>query len=71
MMEDTVLITVDVIDVSALARELYGKEIAGRPIPEHDYRFQITWGNGGRVTFHREATAEHVYEHAKREGLIK
>lgn len=37
-------ITIKVVDISDLARKLYGdkaEEIAGWPMPEHDYRFEI------------------------------
>ncbi len=55
-------ITVNIVDVAAHARALYGEKsaayIAGRPLPEHDYRIEIVAGNEEqhtRVTFHRGA----------------
>lgn len=46
-------ITVRIIDVAADARRLYGDkadEIAGGPLPEHDYRFEVTADNGTNKT---------------------
>lgn len=46
-------ITIRIIDVSADAREMYGdraEEIAGGPIPEHDYRLEVTADNGTNKT---------------------
>lgn len=56
-------LAVTIIDVAAQAREMFGDNadlIAGRQLAEHDYRFEAVTATGGRVTFHSDATAEHV-----------
>jgi hypothetical protein len=72
------------IDVVATARTLYGGDadrVAGYPLPEHDWRFHVSWDRGklttgheqasdGRVTFHGGATAEYVAEYLARERLL-
>lgn len=65
--EDRALVTVDVIDVAV---PWLREDHRGRPLPEHDYRFQISRPGGARATFHVGATAEHVYEYCKREGWL-
>lgn len=69
-------ITIRIIDVVAQARELFGEEgaaqIAGRPLPEHDYRFEIIASNGTRkseVTVHAGASlsAEDILALVRRE----
>jgi hypothetical protein len=78
-----VRILIELADVAADAREMYGD--AAREMfpnmPEYDWRFQATFLDGrvttgsddethGRVTFHVGATAEHVAAHLKRDGLL-
>lgn len=58
--------TVQIIDVAARARALFGDDadlIAGRPLPDHEYRFVASTPAGGTVTFAVGATAEHVMQH--------
>lgn len=64
-LDDTVICRVDVIDVADTARRIFGGEqgaadVCGRPVPEHGYRFNIRYGNGGEVNFNVGATATHV-----------
>lgn len=62
---------IGVVDVAAHAREIFGDKadlIAGRPMPETDWRFEATLPNGASVTFHRGATAEHVAAYLAREA---
>jgi hypothetical protein len=69
------MISVSVVDVAAQARELYGAEVYagimrdlhGIAAPEHDYRFEWDTPTGGKVTFHENATAEHVALYVGRE----
>jgi hypothetical protein len=52
-----------VVDVAARAREMYGDQaafVAGRPLPEHDYRFEAVSITGANVTFGATATAAYV-----------
>lgn len=53
-----------VVDVAAQAREMYGNEaasfIAGRQLPEHDFRFEVLTITGAQITFHADATAEDI-----------
>lgn len=74
-----------VVDTVAEFREQFGVESpAGRAarvargaplpeLPEHDWRFKVTFGPGddysGRVTFHRHATAEQVVADLARNGI--
>jgi hypothetical protein len=49
-------VLVRVIDVAEKARQLYGDEIVAeicgdKPLPDHDYRFEVTWPNGTVTTF--------------------
>lgn len=56
-----------VVDVAAQAREAFGSHaeaICGR-IPEHDFRFEVVTASGAQVTFHAEATAEHIATYLK------
>lgn len=63
-LKDRVLGTVDIIDAADEARRLFGEEalerLMGHPVPEHDYRFQITSPSGGVTTFARNDTAADV-----------
>lgn len=57
-----------VVDVAAQAREAFGSHaeaIAGRPLPEHDFRFEAVTATGAQVTFHAGATAEHIATYLK------
>jgi hypothetical protein len=70
---DKVLVTVEVIDLTDSARQLYGDKadyIAGRKLPDHDYRFSLKTPTGGEVTFESDATAGRVAEYCAREGWI-
>lgn len=70
---DKVLVTITLIDQAKSARQLYGDKaefIAGRPLPEHEYRFQATTPTGGEICFHRGATADDVAAYWKREGWL-
>lgn len=40
-------------------------EVAGRKLPEHEYRFQVHFDSGARTTFHYGATADHIMDHMK------
>ena len=45
-----------IIDVAEQTRQLFGdraSEITGRPVPEHDYRFEVV-GPRGRATYPAE-----------------
>lgn len=56
------------VDVAAQARETFGEEgaafLAGRPLPDHDWRFEIRYetrtGGAGQITMSRGATAGQV-----------
>lgn len=76
-------ILIALVDVAAQARQMYGDKAAEicPGLPEHDWRFHVSWDNGqitteneqttdGRATFHVGATAEHVAELLKRDGLL-
>lgn len=73
-----VVATVEVIDVVAHSIKLYGSREKAeellpprlRPLPDHDYRFEVRFGAGGSVTFNQGATARDVAEHFKREGWL-
>jgi hypothetical protein len=70
---DDPIITVGIIDTAAQARLLYGDNadyIAGRKLPEHEYRLNATTPTGGTVTFHSGATAEDVAAYWQREGWL-
>lgn len=72
---DAPLVAVTVVDVAETARRLFGGKgpaefIAGRPLPEHDYRLKAKTPTGGEVSFHRGATADHVAEYWRREGWL-
>lgn len=70
---DKPLATVQVVDVADTARRVFGaaaEHIAGRPMPEHDYRFHMKTPTGGEVTFNQYATAQHVAEYCEREGWL-
>jgi DNA-binding CsgD family transcriptional regulator len=44
-------VRIRVIDIAAATREMYGEaanHVAGRVLPEHEYRFQIIWPSGTR-----------------------
>jgi len=66
--EAPVLARIEIIDVAEHARQLYGGAdgaayVAGRPVPEHDYRFQDIGTADearGRTSYHAGATATHV-----------
>jgi hypothetical protein len=65
-----ILAKVEIIDAAEHARELYGEHadnIAGRKLPEHDYRFRMTTKTGARCTFHAGSTAGHIMEWLARE----
>jgi hypothetical protein len=56
-------IAVTIVDVAAKAREMYGDDfadIAGRPVPRHDWRFEAKTPTGGDITFGRHTTAEQI-----------
>jgi len=62
---DHVLFTVSIVDVADTARRMFGGDeaasyVIGRPLPEHDYRFHVDYGDGGAVTFGNGATAVEV-----------
>jgi hypothetical protein len=70
---DAVLVQVTVIDVADSARQLYGDNadyIAGRKLPEHDYRFSAQTPTGGEITFNAGATAEDIAAYWQREGWL-
>lgn len=70
---DVPLIEVTVIDQADSARQLFGDHadyIAGRPLPEHEYRFVAKTPTGGEITFHLGATAEDVAAYWRREGWL-
>lgn len=71
---DEVICRVKLIDIADTARRLYGGEekasyIIGRPLPEHDFRFHISYGDGGEITFNDGATAADVAAWLKRERI--
>jgi hypothetical protein len=50
---------------------MYGAKadyVAGRPLPEHDWRLEANTPTGGEITFSRGATAEDVAAYWRREG---
>jgi hypothetical protein len=53
-----------IVDVAAHARELFGEKgaafIIGRPLPEHDYRFEVDTPTGGEMTLAAGDTAADV-----------
>jgi hypothetical protein len=60
-----------IVDVAAQARKMYGAKadyVAGRPLPEHDWRLEANTPTGGEITFSRGATAEDVAAYWRREG---
>lgn len=62
---------IKLVDVAASAREMFGAaadEIAGRRLPEHDWRFEVTTAAGARISFHSDATAEHVAAYLAERG---
>lgn len=70
---DIPLVTVAVVDISDTARRLYGDRadyIAGRPLPERDYRLTAKTPTGGEVSFHQGATADDVAAYWRREGWL-
>jgi hypothetical protein len=78
-------IWIELVDVSAEARELYGDAVTEicPDLPEHDWRFQVTYDanrklttgddiendGDGRIGFNRFATASEVAEYLKNEGI--
>jgi hypothetical protein len=52
-----------IVDVAEQARRLFGEEgadyIAGRPLPEHDYRFVVEYEHGS-TTYGLDTTARQV-----------
>jgi hypothetical protein len=73
VLADKVLISVTVIDVADTARRLYGDDadyIAGRTLPEHEYRFSAETPTGGEITFNSGATAEDIAAYWRREGWL-
>jgi hypothetical protein len=55
--------SVRIIDVAASARYLFGadaEDVAGRPIPEHDYRLEVVTTDGGSFVCPRGASADDV-----------
>lgn len=66
-------LTIRLVDVAAEAREMYGDNadyIAGRTLPEHEWRFEVTTGSGARCSFHLGATAEHIAAYLAERGDI-
>lgn len=61
-----------VVDVAAMARELFGAAgaeiVRGEPLPEHDHRFVMIGPTGARTTFSAGATAEYVANHIRECG---
>lgn len=60
------------IDVADNARQMFGAEGAAEMfpnLPEHDWRFEMVTPTGGTVTFAATATAGHIAEWLKREGV--
>lgn len=56
-------VKLSLIDVAEEFRKNFGDkadQILGRPVPEHDWRWCIEYGDGGEVTYARRATAEQV-----------
>lgn len=54
-------VQISMVDIAAEAREMYGEhadEIAGRKLPEHEWRFELRFRNGGRASMHFGATAD-------------
>jgi hypothetical protein len=55
--------TIRIVDLAAKARAVYGDQadyVAGRTLPEHDYRFEVVEANGTRISFAEAATAAYV-----------
>jgi TPP-dependent pyruvate/acetoin dehydrogenase alpha subunit len=70
---DKVLVTVTVIDLADSARQLYGENadyIAGRKLPEHDYRFSAQTPTGGEISFAEGTTAADIAAYWRREGWL-
>lgn len=71
---DIPLIEVTVVDVADTARRIFGVEgaalVAGRPMPEHDYRLTAKTPTGGEITFARGTTADQVAACWLREGWL-
>jgi hypothetical protein len=64
-------VKIKLVDVAGAAREMFGDaadEIAGRRLPEHDWRFEVTTDAGSRINFHSDATAEHVAAYLAERG---
>lgn len=60
---------IGLVDIAAEAREMYGEDadkIAGRKLPEHEWRFEVTFPDGSRATMHYEASAAHVQAYVER-----
>lgn len=57
---------IQMVDVAAEARDAYGEhanEIAGRELPDHEWRFELSFrgpGTTGKATMHHGATADDV-----------
>jgi hypothetical protein len=82
-MSDKKPILIALVDVAAEAREMYGDAVheIAPDLPEHDWRFHVSWDRGeitteneqitdGRTTFHVGATAGHVAAMLQRDGLL-
>lgn len=73
-LEARTLADVRIIDAAAHARQILGEDagefIAGRPLPEHDYRIEMILASQARVTFHHGATADDVVAHLEREAFL-
>jgi len=69
MIQDQILATVSIIDVAQEARRIYGDEraqvIFGTMLPLHDFRFDIEFPDGGKITFSKDATALMVMSYLK------
>lgn len=68
------LATIQLVDVAAEARRLWGDEsavvILGSTVLEPDYRLQVA-DKEGQTTFHRGATADDVVRDLVRRGVLK
>jgi hypothetical protein len=69
MHQDQIVATVNIVDVDQEARRIYGDEralsIFGDKLALHDFRFDIEFSDGGKITFAQDATASTVVTRLK------
>lgn len=73
-MQDVVLFAgVTIVDVADTQRRLFGDKaelLTGKPVPAHDYRFHIEYGDGGAITMDQQATASEIIAAIRMSGRM-